>query len=119
MKTVFVCIYTIGAWLTFFLRCRPMSGFWERNPKAKCYSIQLFVTFAQINTGKCILAILSRKILIGRSVQYLYGCMLCYITHSYHMELANVATHEDELDWYFKSRVLVSLDPFVLHINLY
>lgn len=48
----FVSFYSFGAWLTFFLRCRPMEGFWDRRYSASCYSMQLLVTFGLINTGK-------------------------------------------------------------------
>ncbi|KAF1937116.1 hypothetical protein EJ02DRAFT_458977 [Clathrospora elynae] len=47
---LFVSVYSVGAWLTFFLRCRPMSGFWDRNPLAMCYTINLFMKVAMVNT---------------------------------------------------------------------
>jgi hypothetical protein len=48
----FVSFYSFGAWLTFFLRCQPMEGYWDRRYSASCYDIQLLVTFGLINTGK-------------------------------------------------------------------
>jgi hypothetical protein len=48
----FVSFYSFGAWLTFFLRCQPMQGFWDRRYSASCYSVKLLVTFGLINTGK-------------------------------------------------------------------
>lgn len=38
--------------MTFFLHCKPMQAHWDYTIKgAKCYSIDLFITFALINTG--------------------------------------------------------------------
>lgn len=50
---VFVCAYSFMAWMTFFLQCRPMAGYWDKSsvPKPKCYSMTLFVDFALFNTG--------------------------------------------------------------------
>ncbi|KAI0408569.1 hypothetical protein F4802DRAFT_355134 [Xylaria palmicola] len=47
----FVTIYTIFAWLTLFLYCKPLEGFWNPNAGAKCYSIQLFIRFGLANTA--------------------------------------------------------------------
>ncbi|KAI0476823.1 hypothetical protein F4859DRAFT_521404 [Xylaria cf. heliscus] len=48
----FVSIYTIFAFLTLFLYCRPLSGFWDLTLKdAKCYSITLFIRFGLANTA--------------------------------------------------------------------
>ncbi|KAI1426986.1 hypothetical protein F5Y12DRAFT_783562 [Xylaria sp. FL1777] len=47
----FVTIYTIFAFLTLFLYCQPLSGFWDLNSGAKCYSLQLFIRFALANTA--------------------------------------------------------------------
>ncbi|KAF3031326.1 hypothetical protein E8E12_001468 [Didymella heteroderae] len=47
----FVVIYTIGAWLTFFLRCRPMGAFWDPGLGGTCYPMELFKSFAMANTG--------------------------------------------------------------------
>ncbi|USP79006.1 hypothetical protein yc1106_06280 [Curvularia clavata] len=43
-----VTFYTIGAWLTFFLHCTPMSANWTR--RGVCYSQKMFVAFALTNT---------------------------------------------------------------------
>ncbi|KAK1990895.1 hypothetical protein LX36DRAFT_663814 [Colletotrichum falcatum] len=47
----FVVFYTIMAWLSFFLYCTPMEGYWDKSLKPKCYSIKLFVNFALVNTS--------------------------------------------------------------------
>jgi hypothetical protein len=47
----FIVFYTIGAWLTFLLRCRPMSGAWNKTIKSECYSLSLFVAVALANSG--------------------------------------------------------------------
>ncbi|KAI0118751.1 hypothetical protein GGR51DRAFT_554441 [Nemania sp. FL0031] len=47
----FVTIYTIFAFLTLFLYCKPLSGFWDVTSGAKCYSLQLFIRFALANTA--------------------------------------------------------------------
>ncbi|KAF3356324.1 hypothetical protein VdG1_06418 [Verticillium dahliae VDG1] len=44
-------IYCIGGMFPFFLRCRPMAGFWDKSLKPDCYDIQLFITFGIINTA--------------------------------------------------------------------
>ncbi|KAL0944829.1 uncharacterized protein CTRU02_202716 [Colletotrichum truncatum] len=48
---VFVVLYTIMAWLSFFLYCTPLEGYWNKSLKPKCYSIRLFVDFALVNTA--------------------------------------------------------------------
>lgn len=49
---VFVAAYSFMAAMTFFLYCRPMQAYWDTSIKnAKCYSINLFITFALINTA--------------------------------------------------------------------
>lgn len=52
MSSVFVVLYTIMAWLSFFLYCSPMEGYWDKSLKPKCYNIKLFVNFALVNTGE-------------------------------------------------------------------
>lgn len=47
---VFVAAYTFMGAMTFFLHCEPMAAHWNRK-LGKCYSIELFVTFALINTS--------------------------------------------------------------------
>ncbi|KAI3333401.1 hypothetical protein F4824DRAFT_472388 [Ustulina deusta] len=47
----FVTIYTLFAFLTLFLYCRPLSGFWDTGSGAKCYSVQLFIRFGLANTA--------------------------------------------------------------------
>ncbi|KAI0455417.1 hypothetical protein F5B21DRAFT_503471 [Xylaria acuta] len=47
----FVTIYTIFAFLTLFLYCKPLSGFWDLNSGAKCYSVTLFIRFGLANTA--------------------------------------------------------------------
>ncbi|KAF2025180.1 hypothetical protein EK21DRAFT_46145, partial [Setomelanomma holmii] len=46
----FVLVYTVGAWLTFLLRCRPMAAFWDKSLGGTCYSVKLFVTVALANS---------------------------------------------------------------------
>ncbi|KAK1978452.1 hypothetical protein LZ30DRAFT_784144 [Colletotrichum cereale] len=48
---VFVILYTIMAWLSFFLYCTPLQGYWDRSLKPKCYELSLFINFALINTA--------------------------------------------------------------------
>ncbi|KAJ2986878.1 hypothetical protein NUW58_g3174 [Xylaria curta] len=48
---VFVTIYTIFAFLTLFLYCQPLSGFWDITSGAKCYSLELFIRFGLANTA--------------------------------------------------------------------
>ncbi|KAI1171051.1 hypothetical protein F4777DRAFT_73350 [Nemania sp. FL0916] len=47
----FVTVYTIFAFLTLFLYCKPLSGFWDIMGGAKCYSIDLFINFGLVNTA--------------------------------------------------------------------
>ncbi|KAI0442179.1 hypothetical protein F4803DRAFT_382051 [Xylaria telfairii] len=47
----FVTIYTVFAFLTLFLYCQPLSGFWDLNSGAKCYSLTLFIRFGLANTA--------------------------------------------------------------------
>ncbi|WQF80705.1 hypothetical protein CDEST_05719 [Colletotrichum destructivum] len=48
---VFVVLYTIMAWLSFFLYCTPLEGYWDKSLKPTCYNIKLFVNFALVNTA--------------------------------------------------------------------
>ncbi|KAH7007783.1 hypothetical protein EDB80DRAFT_719119 [Ilyonectria destructans] len=48
---VFVSAYTLMAWLTFFLFCRPMARYWDPNIEGTCYSVDLFTKFGLMNTG--------------------------------------------------------------------
>ncbi|KAI8625304.1 hypothetical protein F5Y19DRAFT_479813 [Xylariaceae sp. FL1651] len=50
-----VSIYTIFAWLTLFLYCKPLSGFWDQSSHPKCYSIDLFIEFGVANTALSII----------------------------------------------------------------
>ncbi|KAI0874786.1 hypothetical protein GGS24DRAFT_328442 [Hypoxylon argillaceum] len=47
----FVTLYTIFAFLTLFLYCKPLSGFWDVTSGAQCYSLQLFIRFGLANTA--------------------------------------------------------------------
>lgn len=50
--TAFVSAYSFMGAMTFFLHCKPMEAHWDHTIKgAQCYPIQLFITFALINTG--------------------------------------------------------------------
>jgi hypothetical protein len=52
VHTAFVSAYSFMGAMTFFLHCKPMQAHWDHTIKgAKCYSIDLFITFALINTG--------------------------------------------------------------------
>jgi hypothetical protein len=44
--------FNSGAWLTFFLRCRPMAAFWNPGLSGTCYSTELFKSVAMANTGE-------------------------------------------------------------------
>lgn len=48
---VFVVAYTIMACCTFFFHCTPFRGNWDSSIPRKCYPIELFVTFALVNTS--------------------------------------------------------------------
>ncbi|TDZ20098.1 hypothetical protein Cob_v007164 [Colletotrichum orbiculare MAFF 240422] len=48
---VFVVGYTVMAWLSFFLYCTPLEGYWNKSLKPSCYNIKLFVNFALVNTA--------------------------------------------------------------------
>ncbi|KAI0393936.1 hypothetical protein F5Y17DRAFT_458467 [Xylariaceae sp. FL0594] len=48
---VFVAVYTIFAFLTLFLYCQPLEGFWDHSGHAKCYSLDLFKKFGLANTA--------------------------------------------------------------------
>ncbi|KZL72539.1 integral membrane protein [Colletotrichum incanum] len=48
---VFVVLYTILAWLSFFLYCTPLEGYWNKSLKPTCYNLKLFVNFALVNTA--------------------------------------------------------------------
>ncbi|WYZ44851.1 hypothetical protein EsH8_VIII_000167 [Colletotrichum jinshuiense] len=47
----FVAVYTVLAWLSFFLYCTPLEGYWNKSLKPKCYNIKLFINFALVNTS--------------------------------------------------------------------
>ncbi|KAH7083570.1 hypothetical protein FB567DRAFT_604586, partial [Paraphoma chrysanthemicola] len=47
----FVVTYTVCAWLTFFLRCRPVASFWDHSLGGICYSMQLFKSVSMTNTA--------------------------------------------------------------------
>ncbi|RMJ24771.1 hypothetical protein PHISP_04358 [Aspergillus sp. HF37] len=52
ISIAFVSAYSFMAAMTFFLHCDPMQAHWDYSIKgAKCYSIDLFITFALINTA--------------------------------------------------------------------
>ncbi|KNG51770.1 integral membrane protein [Stemphylium lycopersici] len=44
-----VSVYTVGAWLTFFLRCFPMEAAWTRD--GVCYDPKIFLAVALTNTA--------------------------------------------------------------------
>ncbi|KZL80084.1 integral membrane protein, partial [Colletotrichum incanum] len=46
-------IYCVGGTLPFFLRCRPMEGYWDKNikPAPTCMSIKTFIIFSIVNTA--------------------------------------------------------------------
>ncbi|KAK1752336.1 hypothetical protein QBC47DRAFT_350497 [Echria macrotheca] len=48
---VFVVAYTFMACMTFFLHCDTVAGNWDLTGTAKCYSLDLFITFAVVNTS--------------------------------------------------------------------
>ncbi|TQN71843.1 Satratoxin biosynthesis SC1 cluster protein 4 [Colletotrichum shisoi] len=48
---VFVVLYTVMAWLSFFLYCTPLEGYWDKSLKPTCDGIKLFVDFALVNTA--------------------------------------------------------------------
>jgi len=50
--TGFVAFYTIGAWLTFFLRCRVFSGFWDFRYSHTCYTLKYVMQFGLVNAGR-------------------------------------------------------------------
>jgi len=47
----FVVAYTFMACMTFLLHCDTVAGNWDFTGTAKCYSLDLFITFALINTS--------------------------------------------------------------------
>ncbi|KAJ8120285.1 hypothetical protein ONZ43_g2965 [Nemania bipapillata] len=51
LSRTFVTLYTIFAFLTLFLYCKPLSGFWDVTSGAKCYSLELFIRFGLANTA--------------------------------------------------------------------
>lgn len=63
-----------------------MSAFWTHAVNSLCYSIDLFVTFALVNTCEAFFSpgLLSRNLQFNSycSLQYLYRCSLCHDTHS-------------------------------------
>lgn len=48
---VLVCAYSFLGMMTFFLHCDPMRGHWDHGIGATCYSIDLFIVFALLNTS--------------------------------------------------------------------
>ncbi|TQN73581.1 hypothetical protein CSHISOI_01878, partial [Colletotrichum shisoi] len=46
-------IYCIGGTLPFFLRCRPMEGYWDKTikPTPTCMDIKMFIDFSIVNTA--------------------------------------------------------------------
>ncbi|TEA18667.1 Satratoxin biosynthesis SC1 cluster protein 4 [Colletotrichum sidae] len=48
---VFVSAYSFMAWMTFFMFCQPLEGYWDKSIKPKCYPITLFIRFGLINTA--------------------------------------------------------------------
>ncbi|VUC36768.1 unnamed protein product [Clonostachys rosea] len=47
----FVVAYTLLAWFSFFLFCRPMAKYWDPSIEGSCYSVSLFVKFGLVNTA--------------------------------------------------------------------
>ncbi|VUC27350.1 unnamed protein product [Clonostachys rosea] len=48
---VFVTLYSIEAWLTIFLFCKPLPRYWDSSIQGKCYSLSLFAKFGLANTA--------------------------------------------------------------------
>ncbi|KAI0017633.1 hypothetical protein F4780DRAFT_580486 [Xylariomycetidae sp. FL0641] len=48
---IFVVVYSIFAWCTLIMHCKPVRGYWDHNAGAKCYDIKLFITFGLVNTA--------------------------------------------------------------------
>ncbi|VUC28413.1 unnamed protein product [Clonostachys rosea] len=48
---VFVTAYTIMAWCSFFLYCRPLAKYWDSSIEGTCYSVAVFIKFGLANTG--------------------------------------------------------------------
>lgn len=56
----FVSTYSFLGIMPFLLYCQPMDAYWNKSiPGAKCYSVQLFIAFALINSGMATLFYLS------------------------------------------------------------
>lgn len=49
--SVLTATYCVGGMFPFFLRCRPMAGYWDKTLKPDCYDISLFITFGLVNTA--------------------------------------------------------------------
>ncbi|KAJ5552476.1 hypothetical protein N7494_001854 [Penicillium frequentans] len=50
-STVVVVAYCFLGAMALFLYCSPMSAYWTQAPGSHCYSVNLFVTFALVNTS--------------------------------------------------------------------
>ncbi|KAI3336667.1 hypothetical protein HD806DRAFT_13936 [Xylariaceae sp. AK1471] len=69
----FVTIYTIFAFLTLFLYCKPLSGFWDQSSHPKCYSVELFIEFGVANTA---LSIFTDILLASLPIPIIWGLQL-------------------------------------------
>ncbi|KAH4260963.1 hypothetical protein HBI81_082550 [Parastagonospora nodorum] len=47
----FVCLYTIVSWGEWAAVCKPISGFWNKDLRAKCLPVKLHKGFALMNTS--------------------------------------------------------------------
>jgi len=52
----FVIFYTVLAWLTFFVRCKHFSGFWDPKYAHTCYPLKYVMHFGIANSGKTAIA---------------------------------------------------------------
>lgn len=48
----FVCLYTIVSWGEWAAVCKPISGFWNKDLRAKCLPVKFHKGFALMNTCK-------------------------------------------------------------------
>lgn len=95
-----------------------MEAFWDHTVKdAKCYSIQLFITFALVNTGiphfnqTTSNYAANGSWMVTSSFQYFYGRFICHLARSYHLETTDENKNTLVPNWSFEFGLHVSPYP--------
>ena len=80
------------ACLTFFFHCNRIEGNWDLTSGAKCYSIDLFVDFALVNTCKFFIVLCS-DMADQCSFQHLHRYRFGHFAYSHYLDFEDEAPH--------------------------